>query len=69
MSKIETFVDESGKLRFRFVAANGKIVASSQAYKSKASCLKGIAAAVKVAIDYQQRNIDLLKDLFGKEKS
>ena len=30
---------------------------------------EGIEAAVKVDIDHEQRNIDLLKDLFGKEKS
>ena len=50
--KIETFQDTGGLWRFRFVASNGKIVASSQGYKKKASCVKGISAAVKVALNH-----------------
>ena len=52
--KIETFQDTGGLWRFRFVASNGKIVASSQAYKKKASCLKGIAAVVRVALNHER---------------
>ena len=47
--KIVIYGDKAGEWRFRFVAANGKIVAVSEGYKTKSSCLKGIAAAVKVA--------------------
>ena len=34
--------DAGGKYRFRLKASNGEIVAASQAYADKASCLKGI---------------------------
>lgn len=51
--KIEFYKDTAGEWRFRFVAANGKIVAVSQGYKSKRSCLKGVAAVVKVAMNHR----------------
>ena len=40
--KYEMFLDVGGKYRFRLKASNGEIVAASQAYADKASCLKGI---------------------------
>ena len=39
----------SGKFRFNLVAANGEIVATSEAYNSKASALKGIDAVRRAA--------------------
>ncbi len=40
--KYEVFTDKAGKFRFRLKAANGEIIAASQGYKAKASCLNGI---------------------------
>ena len=40
--KYEMYTDAGGKYRFRLKASNGEIVAASQAYADKASCLKGI---------------------------
>lgn len=42
--KYEVYLDVGGKTRFRLKAANGEIIAASQAYADKASCLKGIAS-------------------------
>ena len=40
--KFEVFKDQADQFRFRLKAGNGKIIAASQGYKAKASCLKGI---------------------------
>lgn len=40
--KFELYMDKAGDFRFRLKAKNGQIVGTSEAYKSKASCLKGI---------------------------
>lgn len=40
--KYEMYTDVGGKYRFRLRASNGEIIAASQAYADKASCLKGI---------------------------
>ena len=40
--KFEVYEDKGGKFRFRLKARNGEIILPSQAYKDKASCLKGI---------------------------
>ncbi len=40
--RFELFKDKSGAFRFRLKAANGKIIASSQGYETKASAEKGI---------------------------
>ena len=42
--KFQVYKDEAGKLRFRLIAKNGEIIASSEAYESKAAALKGIRA-------------------------
>ena len=34
--------ESKGEFRFRLKAANGQIIAQSQGYANKASCLKGI---------------------------
>jgi uncharacterized protein YegP (UPF0339 family) len=49
-----TFVlktDAQGKYRFNLVAANGQIIAQSQAYKEKESALNGIASVRSNAAD------------------
>lgn len=40
--KYQVYKDIAGKYRFRLRAANNKIVAVSQAYESKASCMNGV---------------------------
>jgi uncharacterized protein YegP (UPF0339 family) len=41
-AKFELFKDKGGDFRFHLKAANGKIIASGQGYRSKAAAEKGI---------------------------
>ncbi len=43
-SQFEIFNDKNGKFRFRLKAANGEIIATSEAYETKQGCEKGIAS-------------------------
>lgn len=45
----EWYCDKSGKFRFRLKAANGEIIAVSEAYKAKDSLLNGIESIKKNA--------------------
>ena len=47
--KFEMYQDKSGEYRFRLKARNGKIIATSEGYKAKASCLNGIESVKKNA--------------------
>ena len=47
--KFEVYKDKAGEFRFRLKARNGEIVAISEGYKAKASCLKGIESVKKNA--------------------
>ncbi|MEW4412254.1 DUF1508 domain-containing protein [Clostridium sp. AN503] len=49
--KFEVYTDKSGETRFHLRARNGQIVAVSQAYKEKASAVKGIESIKKNAPD------------------
>lgn len=40
--KFQLYQDKRGLYRFRLKAKNGRIIAVSQAYRSKAACLEGI---------------------------
>jgi len=40
-----------GKTHFVLVASNGRVVAASETYESKESCLKGIEAVKRLAAD------------------
>jgi uncharacterized protein YegP (UPF0339 family) len=40
--KFQLYRDKRGAYRFRLKARNGRIIAVSQAYRSKAACLEGI---------------------------
>ncbi|WP_278102125.1 DUF1508 domain-containing protein [Microbacterium proteolyticum] len=42
--KYELYTDKAGKYRFRLKASNGQVIASSEAYESKASAQNGIAS-------------------------
>ena len=45
----EWYKDKKGKFRFRLKAANGEIVATSEAYSSKDGCVNGIESVKKNA--------------------
>lgn len=47
--KYEVYLDKAGEFRFRLKARNGEIIATSEGYKAKASCLNGIASIRKNA--------------------
>lgn len=47
--KFEMYVDKAGEFRFRLKARNGEIIAVSEGYKAKASCLNGIESVRKNA--------------------
>ncbi len=45
----EWYKDKKGKFRFRLKAANGEIIATSEAYSSKDGCVNGIESVKKNA--------------------
>lgn len=47
--KFEVYKDKAGKHRFRLKASNGEIVATGEAYESKASALNGCEAVQRAA--------------------
>ncbi|MBR6921872.1 MAG: YegP family protein [Clostridia bacterium] len=49
--KFQVYVDKAGEYRFRLKATNGEIIAVSEGYKAKASCLNGIESTKKNAPD------------------
>ena len=46
----EWYKDAKGKYRFRLKAANGEIIAVSEAYSSKDACASGIESVKKNAV-------------------
>lgn len=48
-AKFECYTDKSGKYRFRLKAANGEVIATSEAYNSKEACHNGIESVKKNA--------------------
>lgn len=49
--KFEMYTDKAGEFRFRLKARNGEIIAVSEGYKAKASCLNGIDSVRRNALD------------------
>ena len=49
--KFEVYTDKAGEFRFRLKAKNGQIIAVSEGYKSKKSCLNGIESVKKNVVD------------------
>ena len=49
--KFEVYTDKAGEFRFRLKATNGQIIAVSEGYKAKASCVNGIESVKKNAVD------------------
>ena len=47
--KFEVYTDKSGEYIFRLKARNGEIIAVSEGYKAKPSCLNGIESVKKNA--------------------
>lgn len=47
--KFEVYQDKKGEYRFRLKARNGEIIATSEGYKAKPSCLNGIESVKKNA--------------------
>lgn len=48
-AKFEINKDKSGQFRFNLKAGNGEIIASSEAYTTKAGCQNGIESVKKNA--------------------
>lgn len=49
--KFEVYKDKAGEFRFRLKARNGEIIAASEGYSAKASCLNGIESVRRNAPD------------------
>ena len=49
--KFEVYVDKAGEFRFRLKTSNGEIIATSEGYRAKTSCLNGIESVKKNAPD------------------
>jgi uncharacterized protein YegP (UPF0339 family) len=49
--KFELYKDKAGKFRFRLKASNGQVIATGEAYETRASALKGIESVRKNAGD------------------
>lgn len=47
--KFEVYEDKAGEFRFRLKATNGQVIAVSEGYKAKASCLNGVESVKKNA--------------------
>lgn len=47
--KFEVYEDRAGKFRFRLKATNGQVVASGEAYETKAAAKKGCESVQKAA--------------------
>lgn len=45
--KFEVYLDKRGECRFRLKAKNGEIIATSEGYASKTSCMNGIESVRK----------------------
>jgi uncharacterized protein YegP (UPF0339 family) len=49
--KFEVYLDKAGEYRFRLKAKNGEVIAVSEGYKAKDSCLNGIESVKTNAPD------------------
>lgn len=50
-AKFEVYTDSAGKWRFRLKAANGEIIAHSEAYERRSGCYNGIESVIQSASD------------------
>jgi uncharacterized protein YegP (UPF0339 family) len=58
MAKFTLFVDRAKKYRFNLKASNGEIIASGEAYETKAAALKGIKSIQKSAAAAKIEDLD-----------
>ena len=56
--KFEMYADKAGEYRFHLKARNGEIIATSEGYKAKSSCLNGIESVRKNAPEAKIENND-----------
>ena len=49
--KFEIYLDKKGESRFRLKAKNGEIIAASEGYAKKVSCLSGVESVRKNVVD------------------
>ena len=47
----EVYTDKAGKFRFRLKASNGQVIASGEAYESKAAANAGVQSVIKNSAD------------------
>ena len=57
MAKFEVYKDKAGEFRFRLKATNGQVIATGEAYTTKAACLNGIESIKKNAADAEIEEI------------
>ena len=55
--KFEVYTDKAGEFRFRLKATNGQIIAVSEGYKAKDSCLNGVESVKRNAPDAEIEKI------------
>ena len=53
----QIYKDKAGKHRFRLKAKNGENIISSQAYASRATCMKGIKSVAKHSADKSKLSV------------
>ncbi|MEM8924351.1 MAG: DUF1508 domain-containing protein [Actinomycetota bacterium] len=56
--RFEVYTDKGGKYRFRLKAGNGEIIASGEAYETKAACKKGVDAVIRAAANCKIVELD-----------
>ena len=56
--KFELYADKAGEFRFRLKARNGEIIAVSEGYKAKASCMNGIESVRKNAPEAEAVDVE-----------
>ncbi len=56
--KFEVYIDKANEYRFRLKARNGEIIAVSEGYKAKASCLNGIESVRKNAPEADTEKVE-----------
>ena len=56
--KFELYTDKAGEFRFRLKARNGEVIAVSEGYKAKASCLNGIESVKKNAPEAEVEKLE-----------
>ena len=56
--ELAVYLDNAGEYRVRLKARNGEVIATSEGYKAKASCLGGIESVKKNAPDAPTEEIE-----------